>query len=75
MSLINPLKQDRGGQLFLAILLLAVILVPTLNLLLPESSPFHLSTYTVTLLGKYLAFALLAIAVGMGLLWILQAIM
>ena len=66
MSMVNPLKQDRGGQLFLALLLLAMVLVPVLNLTLPASSPFHISTYTVTLLGKYLAFALLAIAVDLA---------
>ena len=66
MSIFNPLKQDRGGQIFLTILALAMVLVPLLNLMLPESSPFHISTYTVTLLGKYLAFALLAIAVDLA---------
>ncbi|WP_428242115.1 urea ABC transporter permease subunit UrtC [Gynuella sp.] len=33
------------------------------NLLLPESSALHVSTYTVTLLGKYLCYAMLALAV------------
>ena len=71
MRLFNPLKQG-PRQLFLATLVLAMLLVPMLNLMLPESSPFHISTYTITLLGKYLAFALLAIAVdlawGLGIL-------
>jgi urea transport system permease protein len=66
MFIINLLKNDRGGQIFLALLALAVVLVPLLNLLVSESNPLHISTYTVTLLGKYLAFALLAIAVDLA---------
>ena len=57
------LQNDRGGQIFLVLLTILAILIPILNLGLPESSPFHVSTYTVTLLGKYLAFALLALSV------------
>jgi len=59
------LKGDRGGQIFLSLLTLAAILIPIFNLILPESSPFHVSTFTVTLLGKYLAFALLALSVDL----------
>ncbi len=59
------LKGDRGGQVFLTLLTLAAILIPIFNLILPESSPFHVSTFTVTLLGKYLAFALLALSVDL----------
>jgi urea transport system permease protein len=59
------LKNDRGGQLFLLLLAVATVLVPVLNLL-PESNPLHLTTYTITLLGKYLAFALLAMAVDLA---------
>ncbi len=59
------LTNDRGGQVLLAVLAVAAVLVPFLNLALPESSPFYLSTYTVTLLGKYLTYALLAVAVDL----------
>ncbi len=38
-----------------------------LNLLVPESSALHLSGYTVTLFGKYMTYAMLAIAVD--LIW------
>ncbi|MEZ7863931.1 MAG: urea ABC transporter permease subunit UrtC [Rhodospirillales bacterium] len=49
-------------------LLLAVsILVPAANLLLPESSIFHVPNYMVSLMGKYLCFALLALSVD--LIW------
>lgn len=64
MGLFSVLKNDRGGQLFLAALLSLLILTPILHAL-PQSSPFHLSTYTITLLGKYLTYALLAVAVDL----------
>jgi len=59
------LKDDRGGMVFLIILSLVAVLVPLLNIFVPESNPLHVSTYTITLLGKYLAFALLALAVDL----------
>jgi urea transport system permease protein len=65
--LMNLLSNDRGGKIFLGILLAVAIVVPIFNLAVPESSAFHVSTYTVTLIGKYLAFALLAIA--LDLVW------
>ena len=43
------------------------IVVPVLNLAVPASSPFHLSTYALTLIGKYLCYAMLALAVD--LIW------
>ncbi|VAW58089.1 Urea ABC transporter, permease protein UrtC [hydrothermal vent metagenome] len=62
MYILNTLKNDRPGRWLLSILLVVSIIVPVLNLLVPESSLFHISTYTVTLLGKYLSYALLALA-------------
>ena len=59
------LKGDRGGQVLMALLAVAAVVVPVLNLLVPEGSPFHISTFTVTLLGKYLAYALLALSVDL----------
>ncbi len=58
---------NRGGSIFLGILAAFAIIVPVFNLAVPESSALHMSTYTVTLLGKYLTFALLAIA--LDLVW------
>ncbi|HNL24930.1 MAG TPA: hypothetical protein PKN67_09450, partial [Pseudomonadales bacterium] len=48
------LANDRGGQLLLGLLLLAAMLVPLGNLLLPADSVLHIPTYVVSLLGKYL---------------------
>ena len=49
----------------LALLTLTTLVVPVCNLLVPESSGLHISTYTMTLLGKYLCYALLAISVDL----------
>ncbi|WP_320035610.1 urea ABC transporter permease subunit UrtC [Halarcobacter sp.] len=61
------LENDKGGKIVLGILALVVIYVAFANLLLPQDSALYVSTYTVTLLGKYLAFALLALA--LDLVW------
>jgi urea transport system permease protein len=58
---------DRGGQIMGGLLLLLAVCVVVFNLLVPPESPLHMSTYTVTLLGKYLCYALLAIA--LDLVW------
>jgi len=63
--LLEALRTDRGGQALLAVLAVAVVVVPVLNLAVPPDSPLYLSTYTVTLLGKYLTYALLAVAVDL----------
>lgn len=65
MGLLNILKHDRGGQIMLGVLLVITILVPLLNLWVPETNPLHVPTYTVTLMGKYLTLALLAVAVDL----------
>jgi urea transport system permease protein len=61
------LTSDKGGMWVLGILALTCILVPILNLAVPENSPLHVSTFTVTLLGKFLCYALLALA--LDLIW------
>ncbi len=49
-----------------AILILAIgVMVPAMNLIVPPGDPFHLSTYAVTLVGKYLCYALLALSVDL----------
>ncbi len=65
MILLKLLNKDRGSSFTLALLALVTIVVPACNLLLPESSLFHIQTYTMTLLGKYLCYALLAVAVDL----------
>ncbi|MEM9107128.1 MAG: urea ABC transporter permease subunit UrtC, partial [Pseudomonadota bacterium] len=58
---------DTASRIFLGILLAAAVLVPASNLLLPESSAFHVPTHIVALLGKYLCYAILAVA--LDLVW------
>ena len=52
---------------FLVLILLIAVAVPALNLFVPPDSPFHVPTYLVSLLGKYLCYALLALSVD--LIW------
>jgi urea transport system permease protein len=58
---------DRGTTIFLALLAAIAIVVPLLNLLVPESSPFHVSSYLVALFGKYICYAILALSID--LIW------
>src|SRR5690606_6142648 len=47
---------DRRILGLLAILTSAAVLVPVLNLAVPPTSSFHIPTYAVALLGKYLCY-------------------
>jgi urea transport system permease protein len=53
----------KPASLFLLVLTLLVAVASLANLLVPADSVLHVSTYTITLLGKYLCFALLALSV------------
>ena len=59
------LLDDRYGRIFLSLLSLITVYVTVANQFIPVDHAFHVSTYTVTLLGKYLTYALLAIAVDL----------
>jgi len=61
------MQSDRGGKIFLAILLALVILIPLANQVVPAGSVFHVSTYALALISKYLCYALVAIA--LDLVW------
>ena len=61
------LENDKGGKIVLSTLAVVVFVVSFCNLFVPVDSVFHISTFTVTILGKYLAFALLALA--LDLVW------
>ncbi|NPU91158.1 MAG: urea ABC transporter permease subunit UrtC [Gammaproteobacteria bacterium] len=66
-SRLGWLLNDVAGKRLLTVVLAAIVIIPLLNLLVPPDSFFHVSTYTVGLLGKYLCYALLALAVD--LIW------
>jgi len=53
----------REGGLFIGVLFAITVLASLANLLIPEDAFLHVSTYTITLLGKYLCYALLALSV------------
>jgi urea transport system permease protein len=58
----------RAGWVVLGFFALtAWVAVPLAHLVLPESSPFHVSGYLLTLLGKILCYAVVAVA--MDLIW------
>ncbi len=54
-----------SGKVFLAIVIGIGLIVPALNLFLPVSSALHVPDHIVTLVGKYLCYALLALSVDL----------
>ena len=58
---------DRGGAWMLGMLGVVAIAVPLLNQAVPASSAFHLSAYAIGLIGKYLCYGMLALAID--LIW------
>jgi urea transport system permease protein len=58
---------DRSAAIFVIIVAAAALLVPILNLALPETSALHLPTYLVALFGKYVCYAILALSID--LIW------
>ena len=58
---------DTRGLVFVAILVAAAIIVPVLALATPTGSALHVPPYLVALMGKYLCFAMLALA--LDLVW------
>jgi len=58
---------DQGGVWFLTVLAVVAIAVPVLNRLVPASSAAHVSAFGITLIGKYLCYGMLALAVD--LIW------
>ncbi|HYH20629.1 MAG TPA: urea ABC transporter permease subunit UrtC [Azospirillum sp.] len=66
-SRLLALESRRGWSVFMALLVVAVVLVPVLHLAMPPDSVFHVPGYMVSLLGKYLCYALLALS--LDLVW------
>jgi urea transport system permease protein len=65
----NPLlaRIDARARIAILLLIAAAIVVPVLALATPARSAFHMPPYLVALFGKYLCFALLAVA--LDLVW------
>ncbi len=67
MQLAQRLFGINGWIGFYIALGVIIVLFPVLNLVVPVDSPLHLSDYAVTLVGKILCYALVALA--MDLIW------
>ncbi|MDX1803741.1 MAG: urea ABC transporter permease subunit UrtC [Alcanivorax sp.] len=58
---------DRTAKTFIGVLFAATLVAALGNQLFPADSALHVSAYTLTLMGKYLCYALLALA--LDLVW------
>ena len=58
---------DRSATAFLIVVAVPGVLIPLSNLLLPTGSIFQVPTYLVVLFGKYVCYAILALAID--LIW------
>ena len=58
---------DRASVAVLIVLAAVALVVPILNLALPASSPFQIPTYLMSLFGKYVCYAILALSID--LIW------
>jgi len=61
------LGQDKPRAAVLLALAAVTFIIPLCNLITPAGSPLHFSAYTVSLIGKYLTFALLGLS--LDLVW------
>jgi urea transport system permease protein len=60
-------RLDQLGVIFVAALIVAAVAVPLLSLATSTDSAFYLRPYLVQLFGKYLCYAILAVA--LDLVW------
>ena len=63
----EQLLSAKGWTAFLLALIVICAVAPALNLLVPEGSALHLSDYMVGLLGKFMCYAICALAID--LIW------
>jgi urea transport system permease protein len=63
----RPVHTPRQWTAFVITLAVAAVGIPLLNLAVPEESAFHIPNHIVSLLGKYLCFAMVALA--LDLIW------
>ncbi|MFB0898053.1 MAG: urea ABC transporter permease subunit UrtC [Polaromonas sp.] len=63
----GPLLSRSGWSAFMVALIVVCAVAPVLNLWVPEGSAWHMSTYSVALLGKIMCYAICALA--MDLIW------
>jgi urea transport system permease protein len=63
----NRTFSRREALLILGAALVGLVMLPCLNAFVPVDSAFHVSNFAITLYGKYLCYAVLAL--GVNLLW------
>lgn len=63
----NLYKEDKAAAWILACIALVALLIPLCNFIFPVGSALHFSAYSISLIGKYLAFALLGLS--LDLVW------
>lgn len=61
------IKNDKESAAVLFVLIAVSLIIPLCNLIFPAGSVLYFSAYTVSLIGKYLTFALLALS--LDLVW------
>jgi len=66
-SRLMVLESRRGWLIMLGLAVVMLVVVPILNLAVPPDSFFHVRTFWISILGKYLCFAMLALA--LDLIW------
>ncbi|MDN4502715.1 urea ABC transporter permease subunit UrtC [Alteromonadaceae bacterium BrNp21-10] len=64
-STAKPMSKFSNLHIVIGLLLLSTVYVTICNLMFAEGSAMHVSDYTVSLFGKYLCYALLALAVDL----------
>jgi urea transport system permease protein len=64
---LEPLFSQLGLLALIGFAFLTLIAVPSLYLVVPDGSNFHISSYTVTLIGKIMCYCIVAVA--MNLIW------
>jgi urea transport system permease protein len=67
-SSLSRWRERVGVRVGVALALIAIlVLAPLLNLVVPDTSPLHLSDYAIALIGKIMCYAICALA--MDLIW------
>ena len=66
-SRLFALESHHGWTVFMGLAAVLMLVVPVLNLVVPEDAWLHVPTFWVTTLGKFLCFAMLALA--LDLIW------
>ena len=64
---IEPLFSKLGWLGLITFAVLTLIVVPWMYLFIPDGGAFHISSYTVTLIGKIMCYCIVAVA--MNLIW------